>query len=75
MAAYWSPTDPTRSIVYTADAYLGVDVLRLDRKADLSTMPSVTAPIPPSWATTAPTYAPSEMRGFACLWAGDLAVG
>ena len=27
-AAYWSPTDPTGEIVYTADAYRGVDVLR-----------------------------------------------
>jgi hypothetical protein len=30
-AAYWSPTDPSRQIVYTADAYLGVQVLRIDR--------------------------------------------
>ena len=29
-AAYWSPTDPTGQIVYTADAYRGVDVLRID---------------------------------------------
>ena len=28
-AAYWSPTDPTGQIVYTADAYRGVDVLRI----------------------------------------------
>ena len=26
-AAYWSPTDPNGEIVYTADAYRGVDVL------------------------------------------------
>ena len=74
-AAYWSPTDPTRSIVYTADAYLGVDVLRIDRKADLSTMPAVTAPIPASWLAAAPSYVPSDTWGFACPWAGDLAVG
>ena len=30
-AAYWSPTDPTGQIVYTADAYRGVDVLE-DRR-------------------------------------------
>ncbi len=67
-AAYWSPTDPSRSIVYTADAYLGVQVLRIDRKLDLSTMPTVTAPIPTAWFT-APTSAflPSETWGFACL--------
>ena len=29
-AAYWSPTDPKGEIVYTADAYRGVDVLRID---------------------------------------------
>ena len=29
-AAYWSPTDPNGEIVYTADAYRGVDVLRID---------------------------------------------
>ena len=66
-AAYWSPTDPTHKIVYTADAYLGVDVLRIDRKADPPTMPTVTAPIPDVWlgGTTA-TYAPSEIWGFGC---------
>ena len=31
-AAYWSPTDPTGEVVYTADAYRGVDVLRIDRR-------------------------------------------
>jgi hypothetical protein len=66
-AAYWSPTDPTGTIVYTADAYLGVDVLRIDRKADPTEMPLVTAPIPQAWlgGTTA-TYAPSEIWGFGC---------
>ncbi|MFL5919125.1 MAG: LVIVD repeat-containing protein [Gaiellaceae bacterium] len=29
-AAYWSPTDPKGEIVYTADAYRGVDVLKID---------------------------------------------
>jgi LVIVD repeat len=29
-AAYWSPTDPNGEIVYTADAYRGVDVLKID---------------------------------------------
>jgi hypothetical protein len=72
--AYWSPTDPTRSIVYTADAYLGVDVLRIDRKADLSTMPALTAPIPASWFTATPTYVPSDTWQFACPWT-DVAVG
>jgi hypothetical protein len=39
---------------YTADAYLGIDVLRIDRKADPSSMPTLTAPVPASWFTTAP---------------------
>jgi hypothetical protein len=72
-AAYWSPTDPTRSIVYTADAYLGVDVLRIDRKADLSTMQTLTAPVPASWFTATPTYAPSDTWQFACPYT-DVAV-
>jgi hypothetical protein len=29
-AAYWSPTDPNGEVVYTADAYRGVDVLKID---------------------------------------------
>jgi hypothetical protein len=64
--SYWSPTDPTRSIVYTADAYLGVDVLRIDRKADLSTMSTLTAPVPASWFTATPMYVPSDKWQFAC---------
>ena len=72
--AFWSPTDPTRSIVYTADAYLGVDVLRIDRKADLSTMPASVAPIPTSWFTTSVAYAPSATWRFACPWT-DVVVG
>jgi hypothetical protein len=67
-AAYWSPTDPTKRIVYTADAYLGVQVLRIDRKADLSTMPTLTAPIPAAWANATPTYAAADVWGFACPW-------
>jgi hypothetical protein len=30
-AAYWSPTDRKGEVVYTADAYRGVDVLKIDR--------------------------------------------
>jgi len=67
-AAYWSPTDPTGTIVYTADAYLGVDVLRIDRKADPTDMPLVTAPIPEVWlGATTSSYGPCEIWGFACL--------
>jgi hypothetical protein len=64
-AAYWHPTDPT--IVYTADAYRGVDVLRVQRKANLDTMTDVVAPIPDIWlGAITPTYAATEVWGFAC---------
>ena len=33
-AAYWSPTDPNGEVVYTADAYRGVDVLKIDGGGD-----------------------------------------
>jgi hypothetical protein len=66
-AAYWSPTDPTRSIVYTADAYLGVDVLKIDRKSSNAAMPTLTAPIPQSWyGDSAPAYAPSTRWSYFC---------
>jgi hypothetical protein len=74
-AAYWSPTDPTRSIVYTTDAYLGVDVLRIDRKADPATMPTVVAPVPASWFTTTASYVPSDVWRLACPWTGPVVVG
>lgn len=46
-AAYWSPTDETGTIVYTADAYRGLDVLRItDAGPDASTK---VAPVPDSW--------------------------
>ena len=46
-AAYWSPTDPKGEIVYTADAYRGVDVLRIDNGGKLGK--KVKAPVPSGW--------------------------
>jgi hypothetical protein len=46
-AAYWSPTDPNGQIVYTADAYRGVDVLRIDDGGQSG--PNVQAPVPNTW--------------------------
>jgi hypothetical protein len=46
-AAYWSPTDPTGQIVYTADAYRGVDVLRIDGGG--LTGKKVKAPVRDEW--------------------------
>jgi hypothetical protein len=67
-AAYWSPTDPDGEIVYTADAYRGIDVLRIDgggRKAK-----KVKAPVPQSWfgsPTSDSAYAePHPTFGFVC---------
>jgi hypothetical protein len=46
-AAYWSPTDPSGEIVYTADAYRGVDVLRIDGGGVNGK--KVKAPVPQRW--------------------------
>src|SRR3954452_12420377 len=46
-AAYWSPTDPNGEIVYTADAYRGVDVLRIDGAG--RTGKKVKAPVRNEW--------------------------
>jgi len=67
-AAYWSPTDPNGEIVYTADAYRGIDVLRVDgggRKAK-----KVRAPVPQSWfgspTSDSATFEPHPTFGFVC---------
>ena len=67
-AAYWSPTDRNGEIVYTADAYRGVDVLRIDgggRKAK-----KVKAPVPQSWfgspTSDSATFDPHPTFGFVC---------
>jgi hypothetical protein len=46
-AAYWSPTDRNGEIVYTADAYRGVDVLRIERGG--LTGKKVRAPVRDEW--------------------------
>jgi hypothetical protein len=46
-AAYWSPTDPNGEVVYTADAYRGVDVLRIDSGG--RTGKKVKAPVRSEW--------------------------
>jgi hypothetical protein len=46
-AAYWSPTDPNGEIVYTADAYRGVDVLKIDGGG--ATGKKVKAPVRSEW--------------------------
>jgi hypothetical protein len=71
-AAYWSPTDPNGEIVYTADAYRGVDVVKIDNGG--RTGKKVKAPVKSSWfgSTASPTSSFSEsfeshpIFGFVC---------
>jgi hypothetical protein len=67
-AAYWSPTDPTGQIAYTADAYRGVDVLRIDGGG--LTGKKVAAPVPGSWFGSptfdAASFQPHPEFGFMC---------
>jgi hypothetical protein len=67
-AAYWSPTDPAGEIVYTADAYRGVDVLRIDGGGRLGK--KVKAPVRDEWiggtAADAASFQPHPQYGFMC---------
>jgi hypothetical protein len=67
-AAYWSPTDPNGEIVYTADAYRGVDVLRIDRGG--LTGKKVKAPVRSEWfgspAADSITFQAHPTYGFMC---------
>ena len=65
-AAYWSPTDPTGQVVYTADAYRGVDVLRI--KDGGLTGKKVKAPVRSEWLGSKATdsFVPSPTYGFMC---------
>ncbi len=67
-AAYWSPTDPRGEIVYTADAYRGVDVLRIDGGG--RTGKKVKAPVPAAWfgspTADAASFTTSGTFGFMC---------
>jgi hypothetical protein len=67
-AAYWSPTDPNGEIVYTADAYRGVDVLRIDGGG--LTGKKVKAPVREEWiggaAADAASFVPHPAYGFMC---------
>src|SRR3954447_24137099 len=67
-AAYWWPTDPNGEIVYTADAYRGVDVLRIDGAG--RTGKKVKAPVRNEWfgspAADAASFQTSRTFGFMC---------
>jgi hypothetical protein len=67
-AAYWSPTDPNGEIVYTADAYRGVDVLRIDGGG--ATGKKVKAPVRAEWfgspTADSASFQPHPDYGFMC---------
>src|SRR5215217_3499577 len=67
-AAYWSPTDPNGEIVYTADAYRGVDVLRIDGAG--KTGKKVKAPVRSDWfgspTKDSVSFQPHPLYGFMC---------
>src|SRR5215210_5051786 len=67
-ASYWSPTDPEGEIVYTADAYRGVDVLRIAGGG--RTGKKVKAPVRDEWlggpAADSASFQPHPVYGFMC---------
>jgi hypothetical protein len=67
-AAYWSPTDPSGEIVYTADAYRGVDVLKIDGGGVGGKR--VKAPVAGGWlgspTADANVFQPHPVYGFMC---------
>jgi hypothetical protein len=67
-AAYWSPTDSSGQIVYTADAYRGIDVLRIDSGG--LTGKKTAAPVPGSWfgspTLDSAAFEPHPVFGFMC---------
>jgi hypothetical protein len=67
-AAYWSPTDPKGEVVYTADAYRGVDVLKI--KDGGLTGKKVKAPVRNEWfgspTADSAAFQPHPVYGFVC---------
>jgi hypothetical protein len=67
-AAYWSPTDRNGEIVYTADAYRGIDVLRIDNGG--LTGKKLKAPVRSEWfgspTADSASFQPHPLYGFMC---------
>src|SRR3954449_1361460 len=67
-AAYWSPTDRNGEIVYTADAYRGIDVIRIANGG--TTGKKVKAPVRNEWfgspTRDAASFQPHPTFGFVC---------
>ena len=75
-ASYWVPNAPSGEIVYTTDAYRGLDILRINNGGRGST--TRTAPVPAKWLGTVGAtgsiegYRPSELFGWSCPIPTDL---
>jgi hypothetical protein len=69
-ASYWVPTDSSGELVYTTDAYRGLDILRIQNGGKGSS--KKTAPIPQSWyglpgtTSTVTGFSPSDRFGWSC---------
>ena len=67
-AAYWSPTAPNGEVVYTADAYRGVDVLKIDGGG--LTGKKVKTPVRNEWfgspTSDSASFQPHADYGFMC---------
>jgi hypothetical protein len=67
-AAYWSPTDPNGEVVYTADAYRGVDVLKINGGGQNGQQ--VQAPVRQEWfgspTRDSTVFQPHPAFGFMC---------
>ena len=75
-AAYFAPTDKSGQTVYVLDYAAGIHVLQMQRERNTkkmgevsseAPMPTVTAPILPSFFTTTPGLSASTTFGWACL--------
>jgi hypothetical protein len=65
-AAYFPPTDPSGSIVYSFDASHGIDVLQLSLPGGPSKAATVEAPVRLEWSTAPTVGTPNGPFGFAC---------
>jgi hypothetical protein len=69
-ASYWVPNDASGELVYTTDAYRGLDILRIENGGKGAS--KKTAPVPQSWfglpgtSSTVPGFRPSEDFGWSC---------
>lgn len=65
-AAYFAPTDPTGSIVYSFDASHGIDVLQLAIPDGVKKAKTVKMGIRAEWLTAPTVGTPSATFGYAC---------